>query len=116
RRSSSSTTDVLELLRRAKVLATRLRQPGDVVWIDHEINGYQPPAPVPSYRIIPSELRTRNPYHGWNAVAWGGPSKVQEHFASAEIRSPIAEVVEVTKADGEPRASLVQAEMDVLTP
>ena len=113
--AQSSSTDLLELLRRAKVIASRLLLGEDAAWIDQEIQGYQSPTAVPPYRIIPSELRVRNPYHGWNPVAWGGPGELQAHFASASIRLTIAEIVDLLRQDGEPSMSLAQSEMDILS-
>jgi len=109
-------TNVLELLSRAKVLAVKLAREDARSWTEHELNGYPDGVDVPVYRVIPSELKLRNPYHGWNAVVWSGSNAVQEHFASAEVRQPMSEIFEIASGKGEPRASLTQPEMDVLLP
>lgn len=110
-----SDTPVTELLRRAKTLAVKLDLDDARTWIEHEINGYPPNVELPPYRVIPSELKLMNPYHGWQPVIWGGPGQLQEHFAKANFRQPIAEVeVIVKQGAGEPRASLTQNEMDAL--
>src|SRR5579872_1240496 len=85
-RAQGREANVLELLSRAKVLAVKLAREDARSWIEHELNGYPDGSDVPPYRVILSELKVHNPYHGWNAVAWSGQSPVQEHFASAEIR------------------------------
>lgn len=110
-----SDTPLSELLRRAKALAVKLDLEDARTWIDHEISSYPPNVEVPPCRVIPSELKLLNPYHGWQAVVWGHPGKLQEHFAKVEFRAPIAEVeVIVAQGDGEPHASLAQSEMDAL--
>jgi len=100
-RTQGREASILELLSRAKVLAVKLAREDARSWIEHELNGYPNGVDVPVYRVIPSELQVRNPYHGWNAVAWSGSSAVQKHFASAEIRSAISEIVEIASGDGE---------------
>src|SRR4051794_26418521 len=110
-----SNTNVRELLRRAKVVATRLDLNDAHAWIDHEIGGYHAPQDVPAYRVVPSQLEVQNPYHGWHPVDWGGTGKLQEYFSTFSVRLPIAEVVEVTsQKEGEPGFSLNQNEMAAL--
>lgn len=60
--NSVSTTD---LLRKALVVARKLRVHDLVEWLNHELNGYPDDANVPSYRRLRGELRVHNPYHGW---------------------------------------------------
>jgi hypothetical protein len=57
-------TSVLELLRRAKVIATKLGREEDRSWIERELNGYPDGADIPRYREIPSVLKVKNPFHG----------------------------------------------------
>lgn len=114
--AQGGTTDVGELLRRAKTIATKLRLDDTLAWVDHEIKGYPSGTEVPPYRVIPSELRIQNPFHGWKPVVWDGASDIQQHFDSAEIRSPIAEVAELASSQGDPSSSLHQAELDALIP
>lgn len=112
----ASTKSISELLRHAKAVAVKLDLDDARQWIDHELSGYPQAAELPEYRTIPSELRVKNLYHGWNAVAWGGGGNLQEHFAAAEIRQSIAEVETIaeSEAEGEPHSTINQAEMDVL--
>lgn len=108
-------TDVRELLLRAKTVASKLDLDDARVWIDLEIGGYKPPIEVPSYRVVQSELITKNPYHGWNPVAWSGPGNLQEHFATYQVRVPVAEIASAANdRSGDPGFSLTQAEMDAL--
>jgi len=113
RLARTSETGIGELLRHAKVVAVKLDLEDAQLWIDQELNGYVPPAMVPPYRVIPSELQVRNPYHGWNAVDWGGVGNLQEHFATFEVRNTIAEV-EVAATAQDPGFGLVQWEIEAL--
>lgn len=59
---SVSTTD---LLRKALVVARKLKVTDLVEWLTHELNGYPEGADVPEYRKLQGELKVHNPYHGW---------------------------------------------------
>lgn len=49
--ASDATKPVSQLLRRMKVAAVRLRLDDLEAWVEHELNGYETGAAVPSYRI-----------------------------------------------------------------
>lgn len=57
-----STTD---LLRKAMVVARKLRVTDIEQWISHELNGYPEGSEVPSYRYLRGEPKVFNPYNGW---------------------------------------------------
>jgi hypothetical protein len=56
--------DVSELLRKALLVATKLKLTDFREWLSHELNGYDDKPSVPQYRTIRGELRVQNPYHG----------------------------------------------------
>jgi hypothetical protein len=115
RLAQSSQTSISELLRRAKTVAVKLDLDDARAWIEHELNGYPSGTELPPYRTIPSELRVKNPYHGWQPVVWGAGGNLQEHFATAEIRQSISEVEVIAGGgEGHPHSNLNQEEMDVL--
>lgn len=113
RLAQSSTTNIGDLLRLAKVVVVKLDLQDAQAWIDHEIEGYSPSAIVPPYRIIPSELEVMNPFHGWNAVGWEEGGQLQEHFSTIEVRMTIAEVEAAAKIK-RPGFGLNQAETNAL--
>ena len=61
---------VATLLRTAKVIATKLDLPDALIWIDHELNGYDDVAALdlPSYRQMTGEPKCLNPYQGWQPL------------------------------------------------
>src|SRR5258705_4398624 len=62
----SSEKSVTELLRTAKVIASKLDLNEILSWIESELNGYTVPKSVPDYRIANGvHLRVLNPYRGW---------------------------------------------------
>ncbi|HEU0164784.1 MAG TPA: hypothetical protein VFQ54_07035, partial [Thermomicrobiales bacterium] len=70
RLAASGDTPPTEVLRMAKVVAAKLNIDDARSWIDHETNGYPDAALLPSYRIIPCELRGHNRVRGWQQVRW----------------------------------------------
>ncbi len=82
------TCRVPDLLRTAKLLASKLDQVEMRRLADKELSGYSPDDVIPEYRMIAGELKIRNPYRGWLAVS-NVPVKDFPCF------EPIDEVVEL---------------------
>lgn len=61
--ASDSGQSVPDVLRRAKVVSSKLGLTQVTQWIDHELNGYED-APVPDYRRVSGVTKVRNPYRG----------------------------------------------------
>ncbi len=61
---------VSELLRFAKLIATKLGQSDALKWIDRELDGYMgcKQEDTPAYRKITGVLKAKNPYLGWKDV------------------------------------------------
>lgn len=57
--------DVLNALRKAHVIASKLKLVEFDDWIRNELDGYQRNDDVPDYRLVHGSLRAWNPYHGW---------------------------------------------------
>ncbi|MFL4556770.1 hypothetical protein ACH19I_09285 [Yersinia kristensenii] len=64
--ASSSSTDIEELLSRAKMISVKLGLQDISEWLEHELNGYPSQDLLPDYRIIKeAPIRAFNPYAGW---------------------------------------------------
>lgn len=50
--SSSKDIELSTLLRKCKILATRLNHPGFKSWVENELNGYNDVSSLPSYRVL----------------------------------------------------------------
>ncbi|MGU5673251.1 AbiTii domain-containing protein [Aeromonas caviae] len=61
---SDPTVTTADLLRKALVVARRLKQPEWAAWIGHELQGYPDDVELPPYRVIRCELKARNPFRG----------------------------------------------------
>lgn len=98
--AQSGSTDLSELLRRAKVVAVKLDLKEPLIWIDHELNGYPDKAALPTYRQVPSELRMKNPFHGLVPIQFEKADWVWKHFSSSPLRQSLGEIVELASGEG----------------
>ena len=60
--------DVLNALRKAHVIASKLKLLEFDKWIQWELNGYNNVKDIPVYRVVLGELKALNPYRGWIPV------------------------------------------------
>jgi len=65
---------ITDLLRKALVVARKLRLADFEQWLEGELSGYQTVSNIPEYRRVHGGVKVFNPFYGWQPV----------HFASAE--------------------------------
>lgn len=65
REALDNNCDILNLLRKAYLIAKKLKLAEFEEWINNELNGYTDKKTIPEYRKVHGELRGWNPYHGW---------------------------------------------------
>lgn len=93
----SNESDILSLLRKAYLIARKLKLQEFQAWISSEQNGYELCNEVPSYRKVRGEIKAWNPYHGWIPVVFEKTTPLHEH----DVVDPMASLVEVyNNADG----------------
>ena len=63
RLATDRSNDLTDLLRKALLVATKLRTDDFRQWINNELHGYGD-SKVPAYRTAQADLRAKNPYHG----------------------------------------------------
>ena len=63
-----SRVSILEVLRKALVVARKLSLESAQVWIGKELNGYRSGDTAPPHRLLTGQIRAWNPYHGWQPV------------------------------------------------
>jgi hypothetical protein len=81
-------TSVSDLLRRAMVVARKLRVSEIQDWIDHELYGYRG-APVPDYRELGGELYGNYPHYGWVPLLIHDPQTVESYLIGA-VSEPVS--------------------------
>ena len=87
--------DVLNLLRKAHVIAAKLNLEKFDKWVLSELNGYKNKDSIPEYRSINGSLKGWNPYHGWLTVT---------------LLDKSLEKVLCTKKEGESLGALIELE------
>jgi hypothetical protein len=95
-----SSVPVLEILRKALVIARKLSLVDAQAWIEKELNGYKSGDKPPAHRILKGQIRVRNPYHGWQPVIFEDPVEA-DHFSKCFSGQPIGELEHlIIRGDG----------------
>lgn len=82
-----------DLLRKALVVARKLKVTDIVEWLSNELNGYPEGTEVPEYRKLRGELKAHNPYNGWIPL-------VMPDAKQAELLSRRATSQAISELDG----------------
>ena len=61
---------ILNLLRKALVVATKLKLQDFKDWIESEINGYKDGQRIPEYRKVRGETKYWNQFRGWQPIVF----------------------------------------------
>jgi len=94
--AASGSTALPDVLRKARMVATKLKLAEMNAWIEHELHGYPPEADVPEYRQLHGDVRAHNPYNGaLMPIRFTDPS-LQDMLSSCTIRQSIGSLHEVT--------------------
>lgn len=79
------------LLRKAYLVARKLKLTDFETWINNEQNGYE--GEVPEYRMIGGEYKALNPYRGWIPVVL--PANVAKVIAKVPLHNSISSLCDV---------------------
>ncbi len=94
-----SNTSISTLLRKAYVVARKLKTNDFEVWINSELNGYKcSNDEIPEYRMIRGEVKGWNPYHGWIPVILDD-TKLANLLSVRRLSDPITNLEVLTKSD-----------------
>jgi hypothetical protein len=86
--ASDSEKNIIDLLRKALLVATKLNLVEFRQWVQNELNGYKD-GELPAYRQIHAQVKGKNPYHG--LIPIGFPDKEMEWtFSSVPIRDSVS--------------------------
>jgi hypothetical protein len=89
--ATDSSHDIANLLRRAKLVAVKLKLDDFRQWIDHELNGYGYNA-VPEYRKVHAQLFANNPCRGLIPFMVEDP-KIADLAHNVELIEPISSLI-----------------------
>jgi hypothetical protein len=96
--ASDSKSNLLDVLRKALLVATKLNLDSFREWIERELHGYGQDGQVPKYRRAYAELKADNPYHGQVPFIIND-ERVLEKLCVVEMREPIANVLDLLNSD-----------------
>lgn len=78
--------DIMNLLRKAYLVARKLKLQEFEDWINNELNGYKDLEKIPDYRLLRGEIKAWNPYCGWIPVILQNDNeKITTHLASDSL-------------------------------
>ena len=89
--------DTISILRKAKLIATKLNLVDFNHWINHELNGYENYDDIPEYRNIIGEVKAKNPYYGLIPVVM--PSSIAEQLNTRKLYNPISELINLSTSN-----------------
>lgn len=85
---------VSSLLRKAKVLASKLDQTDFLNWINSELDGYKDDETYPDYRSLSGQIKALNPYHGWVPVLFK-KSEIEKTLSTRKTKQSVPEIEEL---------------------
>ena len=91
-----SRVPILDILRKALVVARKLSLADAQAWIEKELNGYHRSDAPPTHRLLTGQVRVRNPYHGWQPVIFEDPVEA-ERSSKCFSGQPIGELEDLIK-------------------
>ena len=87
--------DILTALRKAHLIASKLKLTEFDVWIQNELNGYETVQDeIPEYRRISGQLKAWNPYHGWVPVILQD-AKLEKILCCRKMDDSIGDILEL---------------------
>ncbi|MFH0910969.1 MAG: hypothetical protein V1918_05655 [Planctomycetota bacterium] len=107
--------DVTALLRKALVVATKLRITDFKRWCEMELNGYTDIPDAPEYRLLHGTIMFHHPYYGWRPVIFQN-TKMEKLFSSRKTAQPMSEIEDIIRSSGSSDKTLprMPIPMDIL--
>ncbi len=91
---------ITDLLRKALIVARKLKVSDFEQWVLKELNGYGDDGEVPEYRIVPGQVKAWNPYHGWKSVIFKSAER-ESILSKRACGQTIAEIESLIKDKSE---------------
>lgn len=89
---TKSDCDVVSVLRKAHLIATKLGLTDFDKWILFELNGYKSDDNIPDYRIIRGQLKALNPYRGWIPTMMYD-RELEDEICRIPVKNPVSEII-----------------------
>lgn len=98
REALSKDANIESLLRKAYVIAKKLKLKEFEDWIQLEQNGYGSKE-VPEYRYVQGQIKARNPYYGWIPVVLS--SEIEKVISNVPAKEAISGLIDLYESDNE---------------
>ncbi len=87
--------NIIQALRKAHIIAVKLKLTEFDEWIQAELNGYNVNQDdIPEYRQVHGQLKAWNPYHGWIPVVLQD-GKLENILCNRKLEDSIGEILEL---------------------
>lgn len=100
RLASDNSTEIGNLLRKALIVATKLKIDDFAEWINAELHGYPNAKELPLYRIIACKVQGTNPVTGRLMPMFYSSRRTEQHFSTVSVIEPIGQLGELLASDG----------------
>lgn len=90
----SKDCDILNALRKAHIIASKLKLAEFDAWIQKELNGYNSEDETPEYRRVRGALKAFNPHNGWIPVVIDN-SDIANAICERKLRESISVIVDL---------------------
>ncbi|GKW36722.1 MULTISPECIES: AbiTii domain-containing protein [Pectobacterium] len=102
--AGSSSTNIEDLLSRAKMISVKLGLTDISEWLQYELNGYPNYDLLPDYRILTeTPIRAFNPYVGWIPYHLGNINnqdhEIYDSLTTVNLNNPVSMLVEYSKSE-----------------
>lgn len=96
---TKSKCDIVSVLRRAHLIATKLSLDEFNQWVVNELNGYKSQTEAPEYRSIIGQLKAFNPYQGWIPVMLAD-AEVEKMICHPKLINSTSEILSLCEESG----------------
>lgn len=114
--AASGSSSLPDVLRKARMVATKLKLTDMNAWIEKELHGYPSDAEVPNYRVLYGDLRAHNPFNGY-LMPIRFDARLQDLICEVKLRQSIGSLHDVVNGESEwVQVTLSEHEMATLRP
>lgn len=99
--SLDSQISTINLLRKALVVAKKLKLNDFENWINFEMNGYKNIDDIPEYRKVYGQLKGWNPFNGWIPTLIDCDAEMQNMLTTRKITDSISELEFLMQNEGD---------------
>lgn len=91
----SSNCDIVNVLRKAHLIAVKLKLSDFDQWIQYELNGYPDKESCPEYRKVRGTLKYLNQFYGWSPIIIQN-NEIEKIICERKMSNSISEIVSLS--------------------